>query len=223
MNKNNPIEDLQEIRKMMEGSSKFLSLSGLSGISAGLMALIGAWFAWTEIVHFEKTYMINYLAGAGKQAEKDLLVSLGLIAFGVLVTALSFGFLFTWLKAKKQGLSLRTPLSFRLLRSLIAPLFFGGCFVLIEAKHGYFELIIPSTLIFYGLALLNASKYVHVDIKFLAVSEMIVGLITFWFLDFTNTMQENATMMLVLWAFGFGILHILYGTIMYFRYEYKKS
>lgn len=223
MNKKNPVEDLQEIRKMMESSSKFLSLSGLSGVFAGVTALVGTWLAWTAISHFEKTYMLNYMAGAARDAENDLVMVLALTAAGILGVALGGGFLFTWLKARRQGMRLSTPVSFRLLRSLMVPLLFGGCFVLIEAKHGYYELIMPSTLIFYGMALLNASKYVHVDIKYLAVSEMILALISFWMLDFSEPMQENINRMFFFWAFGFGVLHILYGAIMYFRYDYKKN
>ena len=220
MTKNNPIEDLQEIRKMMESSSKFLSLSGLSGVFAGLTALVGAGLTYKVMSSFETNYIINYMSGTHKRAEGALLMNLSLIMIGVLVTAISFGLLFTWLKSKKQGLSLMTPLSFRLMRSLMVPLFFGGCFVLIEAHHGLYVLIGPSTLMFYGLALLNASKYVHVDIKFLAVSEMILGLLSFYFLDFENGDWKS---ILIFWAIGFGVLHILYGTIMYFRYEYKKD
>jgi len=220
MNKNNPIEDLQEIRKMMESSSKFLSLSGLSGVFAGITAIVGAAIAYRVVSGFETNYMVYYMSGTHRRAEGDLVWNLALIMLGILFIALTFGFLFTWLKARKQGLSLMTPLSYRLLRSLMTPLFFGGCFVLIEAHHGLYILMGPSTLMFYGLALLNASKYVHVDIKFLAVSEMVLGLLSFYFLDFENGDWKS---ILIFWAIGFGVLHILYGTIMYFRYDYKKG
>lgn len=40
------LEDLKMIRELMEKSSKFLSLIGLSGIIAGITAIIGAAFAW---------------------------------------------------------------------------------------------------------------------------------------------------------------------------------
>ena len=50
-NSTNPGEDLQAIREIMERSSKFLSLSGLSGIFAGVCALIGAAIAWFIILN----------------------------------------------------------------------------------------------------------------------------------------------------------------------------
>ena len=49
MNQQKYIEDLKNIKEMMSKSSKFISLSGLSGISAGIIALIGAYFAWITI------------------------------------------------------------------------------------------------------------------------------------------------------------------------------
>lgn len=216
----NALEDLKQIRKMMEGSSRFLSLSGLSGVSAGLTALVGIYLAWLQVEHFDKMYMSNYLAGTLQRAQWNLIVNVGILAVGVLIAALGFGFLFTWLKARKQGLKLATPLSFRLLRSLMAPLFFGGAMVVIGLYHGYFELAVPFTLVFYGMALLNASKYVHVDIKYLAVSEMILGLLAFATLEFSRT---GMIRLFIYWAIGFGVLHILYGTIIYFRYDYKNK
>ena len=41
------IQDISEIRSMMERSSKFLSLSGLAGVMAGIYALVGAFVAYT--------------------------------------------------------------------------------------------------------------------------------------------------------------------------------
>ena len=101
----------------------------------------------------------------------------------------------------------------------MVPLFFGGCFVLIALYHGMIGIVVPATLIFYGLALLNASKYVHVDIKYLAVCEMILGLMAFATMEYN---YDGALRMLIYWALGFGVLHILYGTIIYLRYDYKK-
>lgn len=218
--KTNPIEDLQEIRKMMEGSSKFLSLSGLSGVFAGLTALVGTYFAYSEISHFEKMYLSNELAGTGPRAEWNLMLNLCYMAVGVLIAALCCGFFFTWLKAKKQNQTLISPLSFRLVRSLMVPLFFGGFFVVIAIYHGMIGIVVPATLLFYGMALLNASKYVHVDIKYLAVSQMILGLAAFATLEYS---YDGAMRMLIYWGLGFGVLHIFYGAIIYYRYDYKKS
>lgn len=220
MSQTNPLEDLQAIRKMMEGSSKFLSLSGLSGVFAGITALVGTYLAWLKVTHFEKLYLTNYTQGTLARAEWNLMRDLAVTAILVLIVAVGFGVFFTWLKARKHKQKLMSPLSMRLVISLLVPLFFGGSFVLIAIYHGMIGLIVPATLIFYGLALLNASKYVHVDIKYLAVSEMILGLIAFATMEYN---YAGAVRMLVYWAIGFGILHILYGTIIYFRYDTKNQ
>ncbi|MBK7128421.1 MAG: hypothetical protein IPM74_00375 [Crocinitomicaceae bacterium] len=220
MTEKSALEDLREIRKMMEQSSKFLSLSGLSGIMAGLCGLIGSWLAISELQHYEQMYLTNYMSGTLRQAEYNLIYHLAIIAIMVLILAFGFGFFFTWIKSRKTGQSLFSPLSIRLVISLMVPLIFGGLFVLIGLYKGYYEIAAPATLIFYGLALLNASKYVHADIKILAVAEMILGLLAFATLEYTSA---GALRLIYFWAIGFGILHIIYGTIIYFRYDYQKK
>lgn len=218
MEKNNPIEDLQEIRKLMENSSKFLSLSGLSGIFAGLTAIAGAVLAYFQIKSFN-TKFIHYAATGRSIPEEDALqFRLFLIALSVLILAVSFGILFTAIKAKKEGQKLWTPLAYRVLRSLLIPLSFGGLFILALIKQGQlgypvFHLIAPAMLLFYGMALLNASKYFSVEIKYLALGEMLLGAFLAFYPGYG----------LLVWAIGFGVLHIVYGAVMYFRYERNNS
>lgn len=211
MSDKNPIEDLREIRKMMESSSKFLSLSGLSGVFAGLFALVGSWLAYREMNHMEDLQYWYAVQGRMQDWSDTLNYRLAFIAIAVLIAALSFGILFTWLKARKQQKKLWTPLSIRLIISLMVPLGFGGLFIIGLYYQGYFALIAPATLIFYGLALLNGSKYVHVDIKYLALCEMALGVLALFKLYYG----------LYFWAVGFGVLHILYGSIMYIKYDRK--
>ncbi len=209
MTDKNPIEDLREIRKMMESSSKFLSLSGLSGVFAGIIALIGAYLAHLEIKDYSQKFIYFSLQGRLQEGYEELANRLALIAIFVLIAAITVGVLFTWLKARKQEKKLWSPLSLRLIISLFVPLAFGGFFIIALFLKGYPELVAPATLIFYGMALLNASKYVHVDIKYLALSEMALGILAVFFL------HKGVTF----WAIGFGALHILYGAIMYFKYD----
>lgn len=211
MTDKNPIEDLKEIRKMMESSSKFLSLSGLSGIFAGIVALVGAWIAQTEIDHFELLAPHFYFQGTLDQEVETFSLKLVFIALGILVTALSLGVLFTWLKARRQQKKLWTPLSLKLIISLMVPLAFGGLFCIGLYYRGITYIIPAATLIFYGLALLNGSKYVHVDIKYLALCEMALGVIAIF--------DQNPLNAIYYWAIGFGVLHIVYGAVMYFKYD----
>ena len=130
---------------------------------------------------------------------------------------MGLGFLFTYRTAKKNKQKLLSPISFKLFWSLGAPLAFGGAFTLLLLKNGCYGMIGASTLIFYGMSLLNASKYVHVEIKYLALSQMILGLLSAYYT------QDNHFISLYFWAFGFGVLHIVYGAIMYFKYDKKQK
>ena len=214
MTQKNPLEDIKEIRKMMETSSKFLSLSGLSGISAGLIALAGTYFAWFKITQFEHKFVHDYMTGQIDDSYKLLEFELTFGALIVLILAVGSGFLFTYLSAKKKGHQLFSPVAFKLAWSMGLPLAFGGAFTLILVHHQVWGFIGASTLLFYGLALLNASKYVHVEIKYLAICQMSLGLLSAWF-------ATEPIISLYFWAVGFGVLHIFYGAIMYFKYDRK--
>ena len=66
-NQNEHLETLSEIRTLMERSSKFLSLSGISGISAGIIAIVGVVAAsiYQGYSFFEKARVSKLLDPAG--------------------------------------------------------------------------------------------------------------------------------------------------------------
>ncbi|WP_131536795.1 hypothetical protein [Pedobacter nototheniae] len=198
---------LKDIRQMMDRSSRFISLSGLSGVFAGAIALIGAYFANDEIDKFINKRGYAY----GVTGEIDLefnLVKLGLI---VLIVALAGGILFTYRKSQRNNLPMWDKTSKALLANLAIPLVAGGLFIialLINHPNTY-SIIAPSCLIFYGLALINASKYTYSDIRYLGLCEVILGTICMFYVGYG----------LFFWAIGFGVLHIIYGLLMYFKYE----
>jgi len=202
MKKSDQLKQLGEIKSMMEQSSQFLSLSGLSGISAGIIALFGAFFAQREVHSFLSTSDNSY---------ETLEFNLFIIATLTLVSALLVGFIFTLKKTAKSGDNIWNSTSKRLFINLAIPLILGGIFVLILIYHHYFLLIAPATLIIYGYSLLNASRYTFKDIKYLGISQIITGLFATLYLGYG----------LIFWAIGFGVMHILYGTIMYFKYDRK--
>ncbi len=198
------LKDISEMRALMERNSKFLSLSGLSGVSAGICALIGAFVAW----RFLGT-VSEFSRHSVSHTQSDLyfffFLDAGLVMIGALVTATFFSLRM----AKKKKLPIWTPSSKQLLLNLLLPLTSGAAFCLILLWHGWIALIPASMLIFYGLALLNASKYTLPEIKWLAICEVVLGLgCAIW---------VHAS--LLFWAFGFGILHIVYGIVMYVKYE----
>lgn len=196
------LKDIGEIKYLMNKSSRFISLSGLSGIMAGVYALIGAAVAYWLVINSGREYLI--LSG---RIFRLVVLDLFLIAFFSIITAVYL----TTKKAKKNGEKIWDTSSRRLIFNFLIPLIAGGLYILIilnQQKYGQTGALM---LIFYGLALINASKYSIGDIRYLGYTEIALGLICalypgygFW-----------------LWVVGFGIMHIIYGSLMYFKYERK--
>lgn len=197
------LNDIKDIKDMMERSSRFISLSGLSGISAGLFALIAAYIAY-------KTVYINQdlLSYKNVSLTKASLTVLLLIAIVTLTLSIGSGILFTVIKAKKHNNKVWDLQTKRLLINLFVPLIAGGIFCLMILLKGFISLVAPLTLIFYGLALINASKYSFSEIRSLGLIEIILGLLATYFIGYG----------LIFWSIGFGILHIIYGIVMQIRY-----
>jgi hypothetical protein len=205
-----PIQQLNEIRNLMERSSRFISLSGLSGVSAGIIALIGAGVAFFYLDFDQRYFVINrYFAEMSYLKLGNSWLFITLDALIVLLLALFSGVYFTTRKSRKQGLKVWDNTARRMLINLFIPLSTGGIFCLILLYHHLIFLVAPATLIFYGLALLNASKYTLHEIRGLGISEIILGLMAAWLVGYG----------LLFWAIGFGVMHIFYGLMMYFRYE----
>jgi hypothetical protein len=198
-------QDIASIRSIMERSVKFVSLSGLSGVLAGIYALVGALTAYFIIYYPHppfgfRFYYIN---------EHDTLIQLFALAGVVLGASLLTGYLMSARKAKKLGLTVWNKTSQQLVMDLLIPLATGGVFILILALKGYFVIIASVCLLFYGLALVNASGRTFKEIKYLGILEIILGLSSCLFPGFG----------LIFWAIGFGVLHIVYGILMHYRYD----
>lgn len=215
---NHPTEDIRHIRTMMERSSRFLSLSGLSGVFAGIYALIGAWVAKSYLLHMSTATRYEYydfslqalaIKGEGARHLLDFYTFFILDAGSVLLLSLLTCFILSRRKAQKAGLNVWDSTARRMLINLCIPLVTGGLFCLIMLWYNNWYLVAPAMLIFYGLALINASKYTFNDIRYLGVSEIILGLIACFFVPYS----------LYFWGIGFGILHIIYGVVMWVRYE----
>jgi hypothetical protein len=198
-------EDLSHIRSMMERSSRFISLSGLSGVFAGLSALIGGLYVYLLF----KANGLDYFDGEHKLYSVDLVSELVFVALLILFFALTFGIFFTIRKSRKYNLPIWTTATKKMLINLAIPLVVGGVFCLALLYHQIYVLIAPATLLFYGLALINAEKYTFSDIKYLGFCELVLGCISLFFLGYG----------LVFWIIGFGILHILYGLIVFKKYK----
>lgn len=210
---------LQEMRSIMERSSRFFSLSGLSGVLVGIYALIAAAIAWylifvqpnfTDVPTARLIFNEGYVNGILELNNTDLLLAaIGLTT--LLVSLLTVLFL-SKRKAEKSGEAMWNPTSKLLLWNLFLPLCIGGLFGLICLYKGWFVMIGPITLIFYGMALINASKFTFGDIQYLGIMECLLGLASLF----------NIGYGLLFWAIGFGVLHIVYGIIIHYKYERAK-
>lgn len=198
-------KDLESIRQMMERSVKFLSLSGLSGILAGVYALAGAAVAY-YIIYFPLS-PLDYRQESIQ--DRDVIITLLSIAVVVLALSLITGYWLATNKAKGQKVKVWNTTSKRLTINLAIPLVTGALFILILLWHGHYGVAAPACLVFYGLALLNASANLFDEVRYLGYCEIVLGLICALFPGYG----------LFFWATGFGVLHILYGTLMYKKYD----
>ncbi|HRN79575.1 MAG TPA: hypothetical protein PKY29_05590 [Ferruginibacter sp.] len=215
MNQSESIETIRDIRRMMERSSRFISLSGLSGVSAGVCALVGAWIAHPYVYGYKEYIIHPEIAIVQAMAEDySILFNTWLfwIAVGTFFSAFISAFVFTWIKSKKEGIPVWGNASKRVLASVGIPMIVGGIFLFRLLQFGTFGLVAPACLIFYGLGLVNAAKYTLNEIKYLGYTEIILGLISMWFIGYG----------LYFWAIGFGLMHIVYGIWMWLKYDYKN-
>ena len=198
------IEDLEEIKEIMDRSTRFISLSGLSGVSTGIIALAGVFVAYLTIFKGQ-----DYLVYNAIELKSESLNLLLLIAIGTLALSILLAIFFTRRKTNRQNQSVWDNQTKRLLINLFIPLFTGGVLCLMLLLKGYVGLLPPLTLIFYGLALVNGSKYSLPEIRTLGLFEIIIGLIAIQFIEYG----------LLFWAFGFGLIQIVYGLIVQMKYE----
>tara|TARA_R110000868_G_scaffold383578_8_gene650700 strand:+ start:12928 stop:13533 length:606 start_codon:yes stop_codon:yes gene_type:complete len=193
------IQDIAEIRSMMERSSKFISLSGWAGILAGLYALIGAWLSYS-MLRFNPDEVFY---------SSNSLPEVILLAVGVLILSLITAIFFSQKKAGNNGDTLWNPTSKRLLSNMMIPFFSGGVLILILVLKGLIGFVAPVMLIFYGLSLFVAGNFTLKEVKILGITQIALGLANAWFIEFG----------LLFWAIGFGVVHLIYGIYMHFKYE----
>ena len=196
---------LHEIRNIMDRSSRFISLSGLSGVAAGVSALIGA----AVVKWYMVTHNIDYSQTLGQDLTRESIIFMLLVAGLVFILAFCSATYFTARNARKNSHRVWDSKTERMLINLFIPLAAGGIFCAVLIYHDLLYLVAPVMLIFYGCALLNASKYTLSDIRYLSICEIILGLLASFFVGYG----------LLAWTLGFGVLHIVYGALVYYKYE----
>jgi hypothetical protein len=223
---NQHLEALKDIRKMMQRSSRFISLSGLSGIAAGVWALVGSYFAYDWITEFHNNHLVRDVQTQsdviiadpkhvyGSFPEWDTLkINLILLAGAILALSVLSALYFTWRRAGKNKVPLWDHTSRQLILNTAIPIIAGGLFILAMLQRTEWRYVAPASLVFYGLALVNGSKYTVSDIRYLGFLEIILGLINTQYIGYG----------IYFWAMGFGVLHIIYGFMMWWKYERKPA
>jgi hypothetical protein len=207
MEDKNYLNDLKDIKEMMSKSSQFISLSGLSGVLAGIYALVGAYLAY-KTIYFDTSTSDNY---AHLIISENAVIKLLIIASFVLILSIGTGILLSLKKAKENNVKIWNVTSKRLVINFMIPLAVGGYMDLYLIEKENFSLLTPLTLIFYGLACVNASKYTLGDVRYLGLTMILLGITNTFFVGYG----------LLFGALGFGFCHIFYGGMMWFKYERK--
>jgi len=202
---NKHLEDIKHIRQMMERSSKFLSLSGLSGVFSGITALVGVYLGSWYYQH-QKTLPEYFI-----EIDKQLYIFF--TALAILVISIAGSIVFSWMKIKKDKSKINFSVLRNTLYSICVPLITGGIVTIHFLFRGEYETAAACTLIFYGLSLVSASKYTFTEVQYLGLFEILLGM----------TVMLTGRYALWAWCIGFGICHIAYGTYMYFTYDLKKN
>lgn len=198
------INDIKEIKDIMNRSSRFLSLSGWSGISVGVVAGIAAYLAYELI--FKGHALLQFKAVSLSELQ---LQNLLLLAIGALVVSIALVFILTTRETRKRNQKIWDTTSKRILLNLAIPLFTGGILCLIFLSHGFIGLLPGMSMVFYGLALIHVSKFTLPEIRSLGIYEVILGILAFQFVEYA----------LIAWTIGFGLLHIIYGIVVTRKYK----
>lgn len=208
-NKPDYSDDIKTIKKIMEESSRFLSLSGLSGLFAGFLAILGGCIAQFGILRSKSFFFNENLSSLSVPEITSIKIKLITDALLVLLLALAGSLYFSYRKAHRKGQKIWTPVSRRLLLSLIIPLIAGAFFIMIFYLESQWQLIVPAMLIFYGLALIGAGKFTYSEVFYLGLAELLTG--------FSAAIFQGSA--IFFWILGFGFFNLAYGLIMYRKYE----
>ncbi|MEI6948536.1 hypothetical protein V9K67_15185 [Paraflavisolibacter sp. H34] len=210
--RNHHLEAIDDIKKLMHQSSRFISLSGWSGVAAGLCALVGAAYTGGRIECWKRGDCAFGTIPPGSESE-TLQYTLVLIALLTFFLAFTSAFFFTYARSRKIGLPLWGHTSRRVLVAVAVPMIAGGLLIWRMMDFGFFGLVAPACLLFYGLALVNASKFTLPEIRYLGYCQLVLGIINLWVIGYG----------LYFWAMGFGVLHIVYGMVMWNKYERNQE
>ncbi|MCD8539564.1 MAG: hypothetical protein LRY55_07185 [Leadbetterella sp.] len=209
MNQDDALKDLSHIRSLMEKSTKFISISGWSGILAGAYTLIAVAFlvwrlkiTWLVFGEVDSATQMTWLSG-----DNGLRIFI-LTGVTLLVASVATGIFMALKKAGRAGQAAWNPASRTVLLSVAAPLLTGGLLAVLALYKGDYAVLASCFLVFYGLTLYAGGHFSFKELRVLGALEILLGLLAYAYIPFG----------LLFFALGFGVLHILYGAIIIKKY-----
>ena len=200
MSKKDYLKDISEIKNMMNKSSRFNSLSGISGIATGIYAIIGSLIGYQYV-----TKNNIEISNLDRFHFSLLFADLVLIIFLSLITSL----IITRRKVKVDGISSGSILTKKMLSNFLIILIPSTIYVLILILNHDFVGAGSLMLFFYGASLINASHNTLEEIKTLGLIEIVLGILIILIPAFAFW----------IWLIGAGIIHVIFGLYMYFKHE----
>ena len=194
------INTLNDIKEMMERSSKFKAVSGLSIVIVGVLASLA-----TAYIHF---VLGNYKINTPSKLRTTVIVAIALLVVAFLTV-----FVMAFFKAKRHHLRFALDQNMKkLLVNFMIPLLAGGlfCFALLKLQH--YGLTSSVMLIFYGMALINSGHFTYPALRYLGYAELALGLVDCFIANYA----------LLTWFIGFGVFHIVFGIVFMLKYERSK-
>jgi hypothetical protein len=207
-NKDASHQALQQLRGIMDRSSRFISLNGRSGIWVGVIALIGAFIAHGWLKNTNDKYIgTNREPSPGYfDPYTNRLLILAVIVFAVAIAGARY---FTYKQARYLQQKTWNNSSRQLLLQFFFPLLAGAVFTIVFIYYGCAIFATPICLSFYGLALISGSKHTRSEIRYVGMLDVALGCANLFFPAYG----------LYFWVIGFGLLHILYGAVTWNRHE----
>ena len=204
MEEHKAIEDIKTIRNYIESSNRYLSLSGMSGVLAGIYALAGGVMGyWLLPTEGRSIFMDTALSN------NSVLANYARIAGAVLLLSVITAFMYTRYKALSKNLPLWNKVASRMFFEMFMVLAPAGAVMCVLVSNGMIGWLVPLALIFYGISLVVGSRYGKSELFHLGAIEVSLGLINLFMPQFS----------LEFWCLGFGIMHIAYGWILYNKYD----
>jgi hypothetical protein len=203
MNADKAARELKVIRQLMERPVRYSTMSGLSGILAGLAALGGLAADWA-------------ISSAWQDTPRMAMKINVLVWAGVLAVAFAGAVICTRLRERRQNMPFWSGVKKRILLTILPPFVAGVGLTLIIAYRWHtgwgpneWGLIPAIWMLFYGLALWQVGLLSPVEVRLMGAAFLACGLAAaLWFQPYPY------------WSLGvtFGGFHIVYGLAVWVRH-----